>query len=144
MLFFNIYNTIQAAKMMQLQNKYGDMSSSSAESSSSLTSTSSNRREEETTQYLTALADFDDYEQIGPLLEGKRRRSNVAVIIDRIIFISSFLFYCLLYNHSFQTNPNRMTNCFQLFLFIQLDYIQKIKTNVVKWVNVRQKRWTLQ
>jgi len=59
MLFFNIYNTIQAAKMMQLQNKYGDMSSSSAESSSSLTSTSSNRREEETTQYLTALADFE-------------------------------------------------------------------------------------
>ena len=44
---------------MQLQNKYGDMSSSSAESSSSLTSTSSNRREEETTQYLTALADFE-------------------------------------------------------------------------------------
>ena len=26
----------------------------------------------------------------------KRRRSNVAVIIVRIVFISSFLFYCLL------------------------------------------------
>ena len=36
----------------------------------------------------------------------KRRRSNVAVIIDRIVFIGSFLFYCLLSNHSFQTNPN--------------------------------------
>ena len=36
----------------------------------------------------------------------KRRRSNVAVIIVEVIFISSFLFYCLLLNHSFQTNPN--------------------------------------
>ena len=34
----------------------------------------------------------------------KRRRSNVAVIIVRIVFLSSFLFYCLLLNHSFQTN----------------------------------------
>ena len=40
----------------------------------------------------------------------KRRRSNVAVIVDRIIFISSFLFYCLLLNHSFPTNPNKITN----------------------------------
>ena len=40
----------------------------------------------------------------------KRRRSNVVVIIVKIIFISSFLFYCLLLNHSFQTNPNSMTN----------------------------------
>ena len=48
----------------------------------------------------------------------KRRRSNVAVIIVSIIFISSFLFYCLLLNHSFPTNPNRMTNCFQLFLSV--------------------------
>ena len=45
----------------------------------------------------------------------KRRRSNVAVIIVRILFISSFLFYCLLSNHSFQTNPNKITNCFKLF-----------------------------
>ena len=36
----------------------------------------------------------------------------VAVIIVRIVFIDSFLFYCLLYNHSFPTNPNRITNCF--------------------------------
>ena len=42
----------------------------------------------------------------------KRRRSNVAVITDRIIFIGLFLFYCLLLNHSFPTNPNRITNCF--------------------------------
>ena len=47
--------------------------------------------------------------------------SNVAVIIDRIVFISSFLFYCLLLNHSFQTNPNSITNCFQLiFSLLQL------------------------
>ena len=45
----------------------------------------------------------------------KRRRSNVAVIHVRIVFISSFFFYCLLLNHSFQTNPNKITNCFKLF-----------------------------
>ena len=45
----------------------------------------------------------------------KRRRSNVAVIIVRMVFISAFFFYCLLCNHSFPTNPNRITNCFQLF-----------------------------
>ena len=50
----------------------------------------------------------------------KRRRSNVAVIIVRIIFIGSFLFYCLLLNHSFPTNPNRITNCFKLFSLLQL------------------------
>ena len=42
----------------------------------------------------------------------KRRRSSVAVIIVKVIFISTFLFYCLLYNHSFPTNPNSVTNCF--------------------------------
>ena len=46
----------------------------------------------------------------------KRCRSNVAVIIVRVIGISLFLFYCLLSNHSFQTNPNRITNCFKLIL----------------------------
>ena len=51
----------------------------------------------------------------------KRRRSNVAVIIVRIVFTSSILFYCLLLNHSFQTNPNRTTNCFKLLLlYLQL------------------------
>ena len=48
----------------------------------------------------------------------KRRRSNVAAIIVRVVFISSFFFYCLLLNHSFQTNPNKITNCFQLILSI--------------------------
>ena len=53
--------------------------------------------------------------------KGERRRSNVAVIIVRIVFISAFLFYCLLLNHSFPTNPNRITNCFKLFsLFTNL------------------------
>jgi len=36
--------------------------------------------------------------------------SNVAVIIVRIVLINSFLFYCLLLNHSFPTNPNNITN----------------------------------
>ena len=50
----------------------------------------------------------------------QRRRNSVAVIIIRILFISSFLFYCLLLNHSFSTNPNKITNCFQLFSLLQL------------------------
>ena len=50
----------------------------------------------------------------------KRRRSNVAVIIVKVIFISAFLFYCLLLNHSFPTNPNKITNCFKLFTTLQL------------------------
>ena len=41
----------------------------------------------------------------------------MVVIIVKIIFIGSFFFYCLLYNHSFQTNPNSVTNCFKLILF---------------------------
>ena len=57
----------------------------------------------------------------------KRRRSNVAVIIVRTIFISSFLFYCLLLNHSFQTNPNKITNCFKLILF----YLQLYKLHLL-------------
>ena len=46
----------------------------------------------------------------------KARRSNVAVIIVKVIFISPFLFYCLLSKHSLPTNPNKMTNCFKLIL----------------------------
>jgi hypothetical protein len=42
-------------------------------------------------------------------------RSNVALIIVSIVYISSFLFYCLLLNHSFSTNSNKITNCFYLF-----------------------------
>ena len=45
----------------------------------------------------------------------KRRRSKVAVIIVRLTFISSFLFYCLLSNHSFPTNPHSITNLCKLF-----------------------------
>ena len=50
----------------------------------------------------------------------KRRRSNVAVIIDRTVFITPFLFYCLLLNHSFHTNPNKITNYFKHFFLLQL------------------------
>ena len=57
----------------------------------------------------------------------KRRRSNVAVIIVRIVSISSFLFYCLFLNHSFSTNPNMITNCFQLFSF----YLQLYKLHLL-------------
>jgi len=42
----------------------------------------------------------------------------VAIIIVRIVFIHSFLFYCLLLKHSFPTNPNKITNCFKLILSI--------------------------
>jgi hypothetical protein len=64
--------------------------------------------------------DDSDLEQDDEGKYSKRRRSNVAVIIVRIVFISSFLFYCLLLNYSFQTNPNRITNCFKLFSLLQL------------------------
>ena len=37
----------------------------------------------------------------------KRRTSNVAVIIVRVLFISAFLSYCLLLNHSFSTNTKQ-------------------------------------
>jgi len=57
---------------------------------------------------------------VGQRKYSKRRRSNVAVIIVRVIFISSFFFYCLLLNHSFQTNPNSITNFFKLFSLLQL------------------------
>ena len=63
----------------------------------------------------TSLLDADEG------MYSKRRRSNVAVIIVRVIVISLFLFYWLLLNHSFPTNPNRITNCFKLFsLYLQL------------------------
>jgi len=34
-----------------------------------------------------------------------------------MVFIRPFLFYCLLLNHSFPTNPIRSTNCLKLILF---------------------------
>ena len=36
----------------------------------------------------------------------------LVVIIVKILFICSFLFYCLLYNHSLKTNPNNCTLTF--------------------------------
>ena len=67
----------------------------------------------------------------------KRRRSNVAVIIVRVLFISLFLFYCLLLNHSFQTNPNRITNCFQLFSLLQLYKLHLLNASLFWFLN----RW---
>ena len=64
-------------------------------------------------------------------LEGKyskRRRSNVAVTIVEIVFTNSFLFYCLLYNHSFQTNPNSMTNLFKLLSLLSIINKQQQQT----------------
>ena len=45
-------------------------------------------------------------------------QDNAAVIIGAVIFIGAFLFYCLLYNHSFPTNPNSITYIFKLVLSI--------------------------
>ena len=42
----------------------------------------------------------------------------LVVIIVKIISLCSFLFYCLLCNHSFQTNPNNVTNLSKLFNYI--------------------------
>ena len=39
----------------------------------------------------------------------------LVVIIVKIIFIRPFLFSCLLYNHSFKTNPNTVTNLSKLY-----------------------------
>ena len=44
----------------------------------------------------------------------------LVVIIVKILSVCSFLFHCLLLNHSFSTNPNWMTNCFKLFSLLQL------------------------
>ena len=50
----------------------------------------------------------------------KRRRSNVAVIIIRIVCISSFLFYCLLLNHSFKQTQTGLLTALNLFSLLQL------------------------
>ena len=60
----------------------------------------------------------------------KRRRSNVAVIIVKVIFISSFLLYCLLLNHSFPTNPNSITNLFKTYSLYIIQYIFFFRYNV--------------
>jgi len=49
----------------------------------------------------------------------------------RIVFISSFLFDCLLLNHSFPTNPNSVTNCFKLILF----YFTTLQTTFAQCVS---------
>ena len=71
--------------------------------------------------------------------------SNVAVIIVRIVFISLFFFYCLLLNHSFPTNPNKITNCFKLFLFyLQLYKLHLLNAFVYFWfLIIYQKNNTL-
>ena len=62
------------------------------------------------------------YEKIGTFKIEKLRFSNCITIIDviivRIVFINSFLFCCLLYNHSFKTNPNTVTYLSKLFNYI--------------------------
>ena len=50
----------------------------------------------------------------------QRAGKYIAVIHVRIVFISSFFFYFLLLNHSFKTNPNKITNCFKFFSLLQL------------------------
>ena len=51
----------------------------------------------------------------------KRRRSNIAVISVRIVFMSWFLFQCVLCNHTFSTNPNNVyTNIFFFMNFFHL------------------------
>jgi hypothetical protein len=53
----------------------------------------------------------------------------VAIIIVGLVFIRSFLFYCLLLNRMFQTNPNKMTNCLKLFsLFTIYNYICSMRS----------------
>ena len=55
----------------------------------------------------------------------KRRCEQMqSVIIVRVIFISSFLFYCLLFNHSFPTNPNKITNCFKTYSLLMTNFYQ--------------------
>ena len=59
----------------------------------------------------------------------------MAVIIVRIVIISVFLFYCLLFNHSFPTNPNRITNCFKTYslLCLQLYKLHLLNAFVYFW-----------
>ena len=50
--------------------------------------------------------------------------SIIVVIIVKMIFIRSFLLCCLLYNHSFKTNPNSTTNLSKL---CQLTFAQCVR-----------------
>ena len=60
----------------------------------------------------------------------------VAVIIVRIVFISPFFFYCLLLNHSFQTNPNSVTNCFKTYslsIYNFTNYICSMRSSILNF-----------
>ena len=69
---------------------------------------------------------------VGKYLNPRRFDANGVVIIIRDIFISAFFFYCLLCNHSFPTNPNRITNCLKLILF----YLQLLQTTFAQCVRL--------
>ena len=58
----------------------------------------------------------------------------LVVIIVKIIFICSFLFQCLLYNHSFKTNLNNITNLSKLF-----NYTAPASIHVFRWSEYRCK-----
>ena len=51
------------------------------------------------------------------------------VMIVRVIFISSFLFYCLLCNHSFPTDPNKITNCLKTYSLSNYNFANYICIN---------------
>ena len=57
---------------------------------------------------------------------------NSIVVIVILISIRSFLFYYLLLNYTFQTNPNNVTNLSKLFNYIApaslFGYIFRLKT----------------
>ena len=57
-----------------------------------------------------SLSEIDTESKMNSNGKYSKRRTGVAVIIVGTLFISAFLFYCLLLNHSFPTNPNRITN----------------------------------
>ena len=67
------------------------------------------------------------------------------VIIVRVIFMSSFLFYCLLLNHSFSTNPNKMTNCFQTYSLsicklYKLHFVE-MRSSIFEFLKNRHCQW---
>ena len=80
---------------------------------------------------------------IPTLVSNKRRRSNVAIIIVRVLFISLFLFNCLLCNHSFQTNPNKITNCLKFILssiYNFTNYICSMRSSILIFEYRRYRR----
>ena len=48
-----------------------------------------------------------NYNQAEKVIIQSDAGANVAVMIVRVIFISSFFFYCLLSNHSFSNKPKQ-------------------------------------